>query len=407
MFPAKHERSPLKLLGVFAHPDDETFCAGGILAQHAATGADIMIVSATRGEAGQIRDTQVATRRTLGQTRVQELHQACKYLGVHHVLCLDFGDGKVADLDRYILEAKVTEIIRDFRPHIVLTFGHDGAYGHPDHIAIGAATDAAFRHAGDPTKFPEQLAAGLSPHTPACLYHSYFPRQHGLLLERLVRWLKSLETRFCGTLDFVNGLLVLAEEITTLGYSEDHVRVEWYPPGFHIIEQGEPAFSLYLILSGYADVMREDPDGSLRKIDEMGPGFFFGEEGLATNQPRNAHILARDSVSCLVLSPWQPEPFRGRGRHATLAINACHSHTEHIQATICIDVSHYMSQKIAAITAHRTQCPVSLDLLPKTIWDDLFAQEYFVRMYPTTDTEADFTPSPHRTRLGGRRHYGL
>src|SRR5262245_60390058 len=230
MFPAKHERSPLKLLGVFAHPDDETFCAGGILAQHAATGADIMIVSATRGEAGQIRDTHAATRRALGQTRVQELHQACKYLGVQHVLCLDFGDGKVADLDQDILEAKVTEIMRDFRPHIVLTFGHDGAYGHPDHIAIGAATDAALRHARDPTKFPEQLAAGLSPHTPACLYHSYFPRQHGLLLERLVRWLKSLKTRFCGTLDFVNGLLVLAEEMTTLGYSEDHVRVEWYPP---------------------------------------------------------------------------------------------------------------------------------------------------------------------------------
>jgi len=70
------------LLAVFAHPDDETFCAGGTLAKYAADGAEIMVVSATRGDAGQIRDARAATRRTLGQVRERELRLACERLGV-------------------------------------------------------------------------------------------------------------------------------------------------------------------------------------------------------------------------------------------------------------------------------------------------------------------------------------
>jgi LmbE family N-acetylglucosaminyl deacetylase len=69
----------------------------------------------------------------------------------------------------------VTELLRSFRPDVVLTFGDDGMYGHPDHIAVGAATDAAFQLAGSPDAFPEQMAAGLTPHTPARLYHSCLP----------------------------------------------------------------------------------------------------------------------------------------------------------------------------------------------------------------------------------------
>jgi len=92
-------REPLRLLGVYAHPDDETFCVGGTLAKYAATGADIMVVSATQGEAGQIRDAHAATRRTLGEVRAQEMQQACHRLGVQHVVCLDYGDGQLSHLD--------------------------------------------------------------------------------------------------------------------------------------------------------------------------------------------------------------------------------------------------------------------------------------------------------------------
>src|SRR5438132_8957638 len=88
---------PPRILGVFAHPDDETFCAGGTLAKYAAAGAEIMVVSATRGQAGQIRDARVATRRTLGQVRERELHLAWARLGVRHAACLDYEDGALMD----------------------------------------------------------------------------------------------------------------------------------------------------------------------------------------------------------------------------------------------------------------------------------------------------------------------
>ncbi|MGH3237950.1 MAG: PIG-L deacetylase family protein, partial [Streptosporangiaceae bacterium] len=64
--------SARRLLGLFAHPDDEVFCAGGMMARAAEAGAEVMVVSATRGERGQIRDATAATRRTLGAVREGE-----------------------------------------------------------------------------------------------------------------------------------------------------------------------------------------------------------------------------------------------------------------------------------------------------------------------------------------------
>src|SRR5690349_15200816 len=178
-----------RILGVFAHPDDESFCAGGTFAKYAEDGAEIMVISATRGDAGQIRDARAATRRTLGQVRESELRAACERLGIQHVVCLDYGDGTLKDVEPELLVRDVTWIVRSFQPDVVITFGPDGGYGHPDHIAIGAATTAACALAGDPAAFPDQLDAGLAPHTPAALYHSHFPRSPLLLHQRLVHCL--------------------------------------------------------------------------------------------------------------------------------------------------------------------------------------------------------------------------
>src|SRR5215211_7951968 len=103
---------PLRILGVFAHPDDEVFCAGGTLAKYAAAGAEIMVVSSTRGQAGQIRDARVATRRTLGQVREVELHLSGARLGVEHSVCWDYGDGTLKDLDPEVLVRDVVAVIR-------------------------------------------------------------------------------------------------------------------------------------------------------------------------------------------------------------------------------------------------------------------------------------------------------
>src|SRR6266567_2697375 len=88
------------ILGVFAHPDDESFCAGGTFAKYVATGAEVMVVSATRGEAGQIRSAGTATRRTLAGVREQELQRACQRLGVQQAMCLDYADGTLKDVDQ-------------------------------------------------------------------------------------------------------------------------------------------------------------------------------------------------------------------------------------------------------------------------------------------------------------------
>ena len=150
----------LRILGVYAHPDDEVFCAGGTLAKYVAAGAEAMVVSATRGQAGQIRSAQIATRYTLGQVREQELHLGCQRLGIQHSVCLDYGDGTLQGLNPEILIRHITEIIRSFRPDVVLTFGPDGGYGHPDHVTISDVTTAACKRAGNAAQFPEQLTAG-------------------------------------------------------------------------------------------------------------------------------------------------------------------------------------------------------------------------------------------------------
>ena len=67
-------------------------------------------------------------------------------------------------------------------------------------------------------------------------------------------------------------------------YSRDHFDITWYPAGFSIVEQGERATSLYLLLSGTAQVIREDRDGTQQVLAHLKPGAFFGEEGLAYRQ---------------------------------------------------------------------------------------------------------------------------
>jgi LmbE family N-acetylglucosaminyl deacetylase len=369
-----------RLLGVFAHPDDECFCAGGTLARYAAAGAETMVVSATRGEAGQIRDPHSATRRTLGQVRAGELAQACRWLGVQHAVCLDYGDGTLKDVDQWVLTREVAQIIRTFRPDVVLTFGADGAYGHPDHIAISRATTTACALAGDAAYFPDQFAADLGPHRPARLYHCRFPRQRMLFMDQLVQWLVRQEARFRGTADFAQGLLLLAEATSLLGYTRDHAEVRWFPRGASMVEQGEPATSLYLVLAGQAEVVREDAEGTTHRLARLGPGEFFGELGLADARPRNAHVVAAADVTCLVFSPAPPATYAGRGAGAQadlLLLPQTTVTTEGASAT-CIDVRDYVARKIAAIAAHRTQYPIRPDLLPLTMLQEMLGREYFV-----------------------------
>lgn len=132
---------------VFAHPDDDAYGAAGSVALHADDpDFRFVLVHATAGELGDIREGFPATRDTLGAVRRGEDEAAWRALGRvpdrHEWLGLP--DGGVADVPFDDVVAAVARILEEEEPAVVVTFGPDGIFGHPDHIAIGAATDAAF-----------------------------------------------------------------------------------------------------------------------------------------------------------------------------------------------------------------------------------------------------------------------
>lgn len=373
-----------RILAVYAHPDDECYCSGGTLAKYSAEGAETMVISATKGQAGQINDTRVATRYTLGAIRERELKESCECLGVKHVECWDYMDGALNQVDKQLLVNDIVKAIRQYRPHIVITFGLDGAYGHPDHIAIAEATTQAFYEAA-----ADDFDQSQQVYQAERLYYAYFPERRLLLLDQLAKWLVSTEDRFHGTLDFVHGLSLFAEESTMLNYTNDFVNVRWYPPGFCIIEQGEAANDLYVILSGTTDVKFEESDGTLTDLNVLTVGDFFGELGIAHHHTRKAHVIARSAVTCLVLSPGKPANFAGRGGGAVFGAAYQGQHTVDTfgLATHVIDVRDYISQKISAISRHRTQYPITPDMFPEAMLQDLFGQEYYVQIYPSREIE--------------------
>jgi LmbE family N-acetylglucosaminyl deacetylase len=375
----------MRLLGLYAHPDDETFCTGGTFARYAERGAEIGVISATRGQAGAIRDARVATRRTIGEVRERELKLACEHLGVRHASCLEYQDGALAMSDLTPVTAELTAAIRELRPTAVFTFGPDGGYGHPDHIAISSAATAAWEAAADAAQFPEQIAAGLRPHAPESLYYAYFPRHRRRLLDRMAQWLVGQEERFRGDVGFVTALLHIAEEARDLGTISDHIETRWFPAGTFVIEQGEKATSLFLILSGEAAAVREHGDGTTETLGTLGPGEFFGELGIAFSRPRNAHVIARSDVTCLQFAPAEPSRFLGRGAGAHLTGPHLELESDEAtpgEATTRIDAGDVIDKKIAAIAAYRSQYAFRPDLIPESLLRDIFGVEYFVRARP-------------------------
>lgn len=159
-----------RLLALLAHPDDETFGPGGTIARYAREGARVHLVTATRGEAGQLGDPPLATRETLGEVREGELRAAASVLGISSLEIYGFGDGRLAATPLDDIVERAVASIRRFRPHVVIGFGPDGVSGHPDHIVMCEAAAAAFEAAGDPLRFPGLVGAGLLPWAPFKLY---------------------------------------------------------------------------------------------------------------------------------------------------------------------------------------------------------------------------------------------
>jgi LmbE family N-acetylglucosaminyl deacetylase len=144
-----------RLLLITAHPDDECFAFGGALALAAARGCQTHVLCLTDGQAATHRG-DATTSANLGQIRRDEFHASCRVLGVHHAELLDYHDAHLEFVDFSATARRLVHSIRTLQPHIVLTFGADGAPNtHPDHTMVSALTTAAFHWAASAKRFPD------------------------------------------------------------------------------------------------------------------------------------------------------------------------------------------------------------------------------------------------------------
>ncbi len=158
----------VSLLAIFAHPDDESYRAGGALALLALKGVQVWVLCATRGELGIPKMDPEET----GQVRQTEMECACRALGINPPSFLDYRDGTLTEVNETEAVGHVVRTIRKLRPQVLLTWPLSGVSGHPDHVAVSSWSDIAFHLAVDPLAYLEHKEA---PHAVDSLYHIVVP----------------------------------------------------------------------------------------------------------------------------------------------------------------------------------------------------------------------------------------
>ncbi len=153
-----------RLLAVFAHPDDEAYAAGGLLAYCAAKGAMVEVLCATRGEAGAAWEPSMIGAKGLAALRTMELTRACAALGVGEPRFLAWPDGGIPAMSLAVRGEAIAAHLERLAPQVVVTLGRDGAYGHADHVAVTDAVGAAVASCGSVVRllhcqFPRGLFA--------------------------------------------------------------------------------------------------------------------------------------------------------------------------------------------------------------------------------------------------------
>jgi N-acetylglucosamine malate deacetylase 2 len=132
------------MVSIWAHPDDEAFGPVGVIRAAHDAGMRNVLITATHGEGGRLGNPPHATHETLARVRDAELQAAAAIIGFDRVEQWDYPDGKLNLADPIELRDKILAVLVEEQPELVLTFGPDGIYGHPDHVAIHMAATQAF-----------------------------------------------------------------------------------------------------------------------------------------------------------------------------------------------------------------------------------------------------------------------
>jgi LmbE family N-acetylglucosaminyl deacetylase len=169
----------LRLMAVLAHPDDESLGVGGTLAKYASEGVETYLVTATRGESGRYHGQPPGPQHpgplALGAIRESELRAAASVLAVRELTLLGYRDRELDHVSPRDAVKQIARNLRRVRPQVVVTFGPDGAYGHPDHIAVSQFTTAAVVAAANPAFAAGGSGGDLPPHSVAKLYYMAWP----------------------------------------------------------------------------------------------------------------------------------------------------------------------------------------------------------------------------------------
>jgi mycothiol S-conjugate amidase len=163
-------RQPLRLMAVHAHPDDESSKGAATMARYVREGVEVLVCTLTGGERGDILNPAMErpdVRANLTEIRRAEMAKAREILGVQQRFLgfTDSGlpegdpppplpDGCFALMPLEKAAGPLVEAVREFRPHVMLTYDENGGYPHPDHIKTHQVAVEAFEAAADPDRYP-------------------------------------------------------------------------------------------------------------------------------------------------------------------------------------------------------------------------------------------------------------
>lgn len=187
-----------RMLISLAHPDDESFGMAGTIARYAAEGVDISLICTTNGDVGTVAADMLKGYDSVADLRLAELDCAAKTLKLSRIITFGYRDSgmagspdnqhpaSLAAADVNTVAARITRVIREIRPQVVVTFDPYGGYGHPDHIATHHATVNAFHAAGNASLVSDKSSENLKPYSPQKLYFTTFDRALFRLIVRLM-----------------------------------------------------------------------------------------------------------------------------------------------------------------------------------------------------------------------------